>query len=110
MYGNRSSAAEQRYEKGYACYLKYGKDTLEGKTPDPRDLDDAVSHLEMALIVDPLLAKAMVMLGLIHSVRGNDARALTYYEDALVYKSQLGNQAAEVERLACDLRKKIRGY
>ncbi len=106
MFGrSREQKAEELYQTGYACYLKYGKDTVENKSPDLTDIDMAILYLEQSLDLNPSLAKAMVMLGFAYSAKGDQKNELLYYEKALQYKEQLGNQTEGIEKMAADLKK-----
>ncbi|MEJ2307159.1 MAG: hypothetical protein P8Y62_04730 [candidate division WOR-3 bacterium] len=106
MFGRgREQKAEELYQTGYACYLKYGKDTVENKSPDLTDIDMAILYLEQSLDLNPSLAKAMVMLGFAYSAKGDQKNELLYYEKALQYKEQLGNQTEGIEKMAADLKK-----
>jgi len=106
MFGRgREKKAEELYQTGYACYLKYGKDTIENKNPDLTAIDMAILYLEQSIDYNPRLAKAMVMLGFAYSAKGDHTNELLYYEKALQYKEQLGNQAAEIQEMAEKLKK-----
>jgi tetratricopeptide (TPR) repeat protein len=106
MFGRgREKKAEELYQTGYACYLKYGKDTIENNNPDLNDIDLAIVYLEQAIDHNPQLAKAMVMLGFAYSAKGDHTNELLYYKKALQYKEQLGNQAAEIQKMAEELEK-----
>lgn len=106
MFGRgREQKAEELYQTGYTCYLKYGKDTIENKNPDLTDIDMAILYLEQSLDLNPSLAKAMVMLGFAYSAKGDHTNELLYYQKALQYKGQLGNQAAEIQAMVEKLKK-----
>ncbi|MEJ2567755.1 MAG: hypothetical protein P8Z50_02590 [candidate division WOR-3 bacterium] len=105
--GEREKKAEELYQTGYAYYLKYGKDIIENNNPDIKDIDMSISYLKQSIDHNPRLAKAMAMLGLSYSIKGDHKNELLYYEKALQYKEQLGNKAEEFQKRAESLRKVI---
>lgn len=84
------------YEMGFACYLKYGRDMLEGKEPNPQDIDRTITYMNQALDNNPQLAPAMVILGFAHNLQGDKTRALFYLKKALLFEEQLGNQTSKI--------------
>ena len=106
MFGSeREKKAEELYQMGYACYLKYGKDVIDDKGIDLKTIDMAISYLEQSIDHNPRLAKAMVMLGLSYSAKGDSANELLYCEKALQYKEQLGNKAEVIQKRVDGLKK-----
>jgi tetratricopeptide (TPR) repeat protein len=96
---DRAQKAQELYEYGYACYLKYGKDQIGGQPPNPQDLHRAIEYLADAVSHDPNHAQALVVLGLAHSISGNKGSALYFLERALLHPNELGKQEPEIRAM-----------
>ncbi len=104
LFFKKRKTAQSCYEMGYACYLKYGKDSVSGgRQEDPHDLDLAEFHLKKALELNHLWVPAMVILGFVYQAKGDTENAKRWLGRALQYPTVLGSNLEGVRESFNDL-------